>query len=689
MWKKLLVAGIALLGSFSVAYTYYNIRLNADSYTIGGSVYGQIGAPTRGDRIYLGTKNSNGGNMGWVLLEEYIAENGNANFKGETNSWYAMSTSPLDKTTYFSDNSKIPGYELIFNPNDTIAASRFNEYNKNLNNNIQDKKIVTNYNTEWLNSMWNNEYFSSHFQSTEYGIEALINLGKPFTSFKASDFVSGTVSLKEASVTRAFYIWLIPDFYGVNYANGEFIGHKGIYSSSLSALWVNDTQLVAQCPAMTSYTNVCPSLEQVTDIANPPGLGSDMGFNVNGVNESTQNMNTLYYSKVADAKFQITTGAGPDVFGDWPGENIKMNSTTKYAIRPSVEFDRTMISKIVFSLSQPTQTGSGSVSINEPVKTIGTYKTGEDMKVRLLNDSMKAIFEDILYQDVSIYDKQNLTKTDIALVPDSEILQLKVQANKGSSAYGVNTVSALIFDSTDQFIAYAPLAIAKDGSNTYDLDLSTLNLTVGSTYSIKVINEVYNTDLTEVSPADCSQLSDAFQVKIVKPLSLTYTPTYDPDTSGSDPYEYDKNVNASDVIGHVTSSDGDATNTISIISDLDHNTDGHDDDYKNFELNSSVIPAVSTEIKVKTDGPDVGDKGLKAGTYYFRIQGYDSAGNEESYATVNVTLTVNKKEATVSFKTDTQTRIKIGDTVGIDEFIETNNDELTSTDGSYPPTYNL
>ena len=55
MWKKLLIALIALMGTFSVGYAYYNQRMAAASVSSGGTVTGTLGALTTGNHFYIHT----------------------------------------------------------------------------------------------------------------------------------------------------------------------------------------------------------------------------------------------------------------------------------------------------------------------------------------------------------------------------------------------------------------------------------------------------------------------------------------------------------------------------------------------------------------------------------------------------------------------------------------------------------
>ena len=57
MRKKILVALIALMGTFSVGYAYYNQRMAAASVSSGGTVTGSLGALKSGNHFYINTNN--------------------------------------------------------------------------------------------------------------------------------------------------------------------------------------------------------------------------------------------------------------------------------------------------------------------------------------------------------------------------------------------------------------------------------------------------------------------------------------------------------------------------------------------------------------------------------------------------------------------------------------------------------
>ena len=71
MRKKIFMLFILLFGTFSIAYAGLRINqnMNAASQPIGGKVYGKLGGPSIGDRVYLGAKSNLGLPMGWVLLQ--------------------------------------------------------------------------------------------------------------------------------------------------------------------------------------------------------------------------------------------------------------------------------------------------------------------------------------------------------------------------------------------------------------------------------------------------------------------------------------------------------------------------------------------------------------------------------------------------------------------------------------------
>ena len=79
MWKKLLIAFIALMGTFTVGYAYFNMNMDAASktYQAGGQVSGKVNLNpngvssslwSKGDKFILGIKDSSNNNMTWMLV---------------------------------------------------------------------------------------------------------------------------------------------------------------------------------------------------------------------------------------------------------------------------------------------------------------------------------------------------------------------------------------------------------------------------------------------------------------------------------------------------------------------------------------------------------------------------------------------------------------------------------------------
>ena len=121
MWKRMLISFIALIGSFTVGYAYYNQMIEASSATddLGGSLTGRVNiAPSnlsgsktniglkKGDRYYLGKNGS--AFVGWQLLT--------ADIMGGTvaeDSWFAMTTEPIQVEPAFDTVPKYYAYDTI------------------------------------------------------------------------------------------------------------------------------------------------------------------------------------------------------------------------------------------------------------------------------------------------------------------------------------------------------------------------------------------------------------------------------------------------------------------------------------------------------------------------------------------------------------------------------------------------
>ena len=107
MWKRLMIVLIALLGTFTVAHTYYDYSINGTStqnYSLDSSLYGKLGAKgigpngsgsiMKGDKLLLSTKNDNTGKpIAWQLLIH------------RGNEWMAISDSSYANIRMVNDSS--------------------------------------------------------------------------------------------------------------------------------------------------------------------------------------------------------------------------------------------------------------------------------------------------------------------------------------------------------------------------------------------------------------------------------------------------------------------------------------------------------------------------------------------------------------------------------------------------------
>lgn len=166
-------------------------------------------------------------------------------------------------------------------------------------------------------------------------------------------------------------------------------------------------------------------------------------------------------------------------------------------------------------------------------------------------------------------------------------------------------------------------------------------------------------------------------------LEFTATPV------DGDVYTFQHNVKGGQKIGEFSFSGG--AMPVSIHMGATSNAPaGHENDYTNFRISSESADASPVDISINPSGSSFHQESdsLNAGEYYFRIEAVDANDTPNPHPYVDVHLTVEKAQATVSFTTATQTKIKIGNTEGIYEFIETNNTDLT-TDGASAVSYSL
>lgn len=156
MWKKIGVAIIALLSTFSVVYTLSKGYLLAtQTYGVGGSITGrvnQVGSGTnatlgnnfvKGDKILMGLKNPHTGNpLEWQLQKQVTYTDYGCTLattcpaQPEITSWYAQSMQSIGKTVAYPDNKNWVGTTKNFSLSNT-----YKNYMQPLNNALSNAAV--------------------------------------------------------------------------------------------------------------------------------------------------------------------------------------------------------------------------------------------------------------------------------------------------------------------------------------------------------------------------------------------------------------------------------------------------------------------------------------------------------------------------------------------------------------------
>jgi len=306
------------------------------------------------------------------------------------------------------------------------------------------------------------------------------------------------------------------------------------------------------------------------------------------------------------------------------------------------------LSNVVFAISKGT--ANEIAKVKEPVFTTGDLiknAVGEDMKLRLYDSALTVNFNSIKNQNGNVVSK---------IIANSTV-KLNADANNGTDARGnPYTLSVLVFNQSGELKYYKPLESAK-GNGDYTFD--TTGIPIGS-YKIAIVNEAYSDN--DSTPAGSSLISDYKSLEIVKQHSISYTATPQSGASGGNEYEFNKNVNAGQVIGKVTvNSQGVMPLTYSVESNGDNT-------YQNFEidgLNSQGSSNnTSLNVKIKSTAPDLSNGGLKAGTYKFCINSVDANGAPKTATTdtkVCTSFTVAKTKLNVAFDDPNTTKKSMTD----------------------------
>ncbi len=400
---------IAVLCAFSVAYAFYNGRLNAStpSYHAGGNVTGRINkAPSnlnvknlefqKGDRVLLGTMNPELGEPIAVQL--------------------------IDQSTY--SNYNCPTY--------TVACT-------------QSKEI-----TSWLSLTTKAiAHSTTGIDLSDFSLDTVFESGTSYADFTSS-YLSQDIDSLNSTIN-------VNDLKILTYPNGN------AFEKYLNRTVNPDAGLEAGLGLINYRFNKRGFyLVETEHYGFGATLANDLKFSENywGGQFYNDNKGRKYVN------YYIVGSTGrPTPYGSGVETNSALESKgLKYAIRPYTDVD---VSNSVFGIGMGTSSGIGNISIpllNSNYTALYTDAVGLPMKVRIEND--------ILTDTTGLMQIQNTSGTTITKTTKDVKILLNATAQSGNDGYGgIYTVSALIFNEKGDFVYYKPLESAK-GSGTYEFDLS-------------------------------------------------------------------------------------------------------------------------------------------------------------------------------------------------------------------------
>lgn len=570
-WSKLIIAGIALVGSFSVVYAM-NTEMkatNASPYTAGGNVTGRVNkAPSgitgpnigmqKGDKILMGTENP------------------------DTNSpliWQLMHKRTY--TDYASECTVVPNV-VCNNPAITSWYSMTPESLGSVSSGLTTSSFYVN--------------LASTVKVADYASTDIYTIIENLNS---------SIRSNPGDVALLTYRDLTP--LHTEYINSAPSGSKSIADMVYAGAFHNSNQLTNNV-FLYSLHEMDPVQSLVPLEASYYISPKDYAF------MSDYWSSTFYHSTYASYYNYTNLRVNNNGSASLSGLNSGLDNIGSKAVRPSAYLKT---DDIVFGISKSDGTASSKLSkINE--FSLSSYSKlylegGEAMKVRLHEVTMKASLEGIV----------NTLGNDITEIEKGNTMYIKAKAN-----IGVNyTVSVMLFDNTNSWKYYLPLTAAKGDDKNYLYEFDTTGIAPGS-YNIAIVNEVY--DNSSAEPSHSSLLSDTMQITVLDKEgmnSLTFTPTH---TGGSDLTDVFKtttsgNTQLDDILGHLSVTNG--------IGNPDHisyillDDTGASGDYEKLQI---PVDATTNYPKKDTAKAYVSVKettGLLPDVYTFRVQAYDENGN--------------------------------------------------------------
>ncbi len=510
MWKRILIVFIALFGTLSAGYAFYNVEMKASnqSYQVGGKITGRVNkAPAgingshigmrKGDKLYLGLQNDDGTDFPFQLLyninkyTQYTADGtyGSYSFPNLTpkTSWISGSLHPYgNKTTAFKDGAYTMYIPWNPAPYEHYGSYYMPDYTDSSTSIIYPKLKELNAQIDMLS-----------YKDKLIGHRDLTNISKYYNFGNYAAKVIFDQTIKADEIGQHAYLL---DLFELDYLSRNTVGtfnYPGLYGPD--SAFIDNYWLFAFAG------------------------GSDLSTN------------GAYYVKGTDGSISSS------------GQTVNTTIVEMY-VRPFLNIDT---SNIIFATSIGTQNSIGKVEATTlPAGYTHIYNdtsSYDTMKIRLENNSLSAT--------TTFTQIENKDHTEIDKVTKDTTVYINANAQSGNDgAGGIYTVSALVFDKDGNFKYYKPLESAK-GNGLYAFDLT--GIPAGK-YKIGIVNEAYNENST--IPADSSSITDVRPLEIVEPLSdLSFTPQSD--------LQVNHNVNVGDKVGSISSKNGAGSPQYTLIED--------------------------------------------------------------------------------------------------------------------------
>ncbi|MCI9293552.1 MAG: hypothetical protein HFF01_09290 [Erysipelotrichaceae bacterium] len=468
MWKRILIVFIALFGTLSVGYAFYNAEMKASnqSYQVGGEVRG---------RVNMAPKGISGKHIG-LQAGDHVMIGGDNPYTGKP-----LSFQLLLYDENYTDYNNTDVINVVREPisswltgSDEVVTEPYNTFPFSL----EQVKAIYNKNVGATSGYKEVYIFTDYTKTVPYQ--------------KESDFNQYLQSNSETSLFAPRNLYLIR---GAGESGSKYDVINVAHSSASAAI----LKTAKNMPAFMLY-HKSPQF---------PSKLSGVMLGIEG--NADYSVNLTYYSVDSQGKRKFAApfipGTGRFEYHSLGG-NLDLNQIRDLSYRPFLYLD---LSNIVFAI-EPSENSDIRSDIDDTfeINTSAVYYSqgGESMKLRMLDPNLSATL-------TSITGKNSAQVTKII---KGGIVNLNGSGNPGDK----HTMSALIFDTNDHLVGYQPLKNTQSGEHPYEFDTSKLKKGV---YQISLVNEVY--DDNSIDPTYSSLITEPLTLEIVDPVSITATPKTD------------------------------------------------------------------------------------------------------------------------------------------------------------------